>query len=123
MKKISTAALFLSLSLVLSAQAQASVCTLVGIVAGKGMSVDFKPATETSDGEYRVYEELSIGGATFYLKAGHGVARLEAYVGEDQKAAAWNRWDDGKAPLNLDFRLPNGETFDAECSDLSSIQK
>jgi hypothetical protein len=97
---------------------ETSACTVVG-----AESIPFQRATRQTDPGYRTLETASNKGVTFYLKAGHGVARLEAVV--LRKLVASTFYSYGRDPketdsLRLSVRALNGKQVEAQCSNVDS---
>ena len=119
------ALLIISLSLLASlantfdANAQeTSACVILG-----AESIPFQRATRQSDPGYRTIETASYKGVTFYLKAGHGVARLEAVV--LRKLVASTFYSYGRDPketdsLRLSVMVLNGKQVEAQCYNVDS---
>lgn len=88
-------------------------------------NVPFEPATKLSapqserDSEYAVVERGSYAGATFYLRHGQGVVRLEAWTGNKRLAVAMA----ARAELlSLDVWTSAGYV-EAVCHDVLKIHK
>jgi hypothetical protein len=86
-------------------------------------SIPFQRATRQTDPEYHTLETASYKGVRFCLKAGHGVARLEAVV--RRKLVASTFYSYGRDPketdsLRLSVRAPNGKQVEAQCSNVDS---
>jgi hypothetical protein len=97
---------------------EASACAVVG-----AESIPFQRATRQNDPGYRTIETASYKGVTFYLKAGHGVARLEGVV--LGKLVASTFYSYGRDPketdsLRLSVRALNGKQVEAQCVDVDS---
>jgi hypothetical protein len=111
--------LLASLANTFDANAQdTSACAILG-----AESIPFQHATRQSDPGYRTIETASYKGVTFYLKAGHGVARLEAVV--LRKLIASTFYSYGRDPketdsLRLSVRALNGKQVEAQCSNVDS---
>jgi hypothetical protein len=108
-----------SLASTFDAKAQeTSACVVLG-----AESIPFQRATHQTDPGYRTIETASYKGVTFYLKAGHGVARLEAAVLRRLVASTFYSY--GRDPketdsLRLSVRAPNGKQVEAQCSNVDS---
>ena len=108
-----------SLASTFDASAQeTSACAIVG-----AETIPFQRATRQTDPGYRTLETASYKGVTFYLKAGHGVARLEAMV--LRKLVASTFYSYGRDPketdsLRLSIRALNGKQVEAQCSNVDS---
>jgi len=97
---------------------EASVCVVLGTD-----NIPFRRATRQSDPEYSTIETASYKGVRFCLKAGHGVARLEAIIAK--KLIASTFYSFGRDPketdsLRLSVRAPNGKQVEAQCSNVDS---
>ena len=97
---------------------EASACVVLGTD-----SIPFQRATRQTDPEYYTIETASYKGVRFYLKAGHGVARLEA--ASKNKLVASTFYSYGRDPketdsLRLLVRAPNGKQVEAQCSNVDS---
>jgi hypothetical protein len=97
---------------------ETSACAILG-----AESIPFQRATRQSDPGYRTIETASYKGVTFCLKAGHGVARLEAVV--QRKLVASTFYSYGRDPketdsLRLSVRALNGKQVEAQCSNVDS---
>lgn len=100
------------------AQAADVACTLV---TDKGDNIAFQKSSERLDGEYATYEKGKIDSITFYLRAGHGVIRLEARKAGKLLATAWvqvaTQGQDG-GTLNLDVRASSTYSYEAQCENV-----
>ncbi len=86
-------------------------------------NIPFQRATRQTDPEYHTIETASYKGVRFCLKAGHGVARLEAVI--KRKLVASTFYSYGRDPketdsLRLSVRAPNGKQVEAQCFDVDS---
>jgi hypothetical protein len=110
-------ALVISMTLGASANAAQTAC----IVTTKG-NVPFQVLGEQPDHEYATYEKAVSLGITFYLRAGHGVIRLEAW--KDGQLFANSFVQEGNQPpygdaLSLAVRTPKGEA-EAQCIGINA---
>lgn len=97
---------------------EASACVVLGTE-----NIPFQRATRQADREYYTIETASYKGVRFCLKAGHGVARLEAVVKRELVARTFYSY--GRDPketdsLRLSVRGPNGKLVEAQCSNVDS---
>ena len=97
---------------------EASACVVVGTD-----NIPFRPATRQTDPEYYTIETASYKGVQFSLKAGHGVARLEAII--QRKLIASTFYSYGRDPketdsLRLSVMAPNGKQVEAQCFNVDS---
>lgn len=97
---------------------EASACVVVG-----RNNIPFRPATRQTDPEYYTIETASHKGVQFCLKAGHGVARLEAII--KRKLIASTFYSFGRDPketdsLRLSVMAPNGNQVEAQCFNVDS---
>jgi hypothetical protein len=97
---------------------EASACVVLGTD-----NIPFQRATRQTDPEYCTIETALYKGVRFYLKAGHGVARLEAAI--KGKLVASTFYSHGREPeetdsLRLSVRTPNGKQVEAQCSNVGS---
>jgi hypothetical protein len=97
---------------------EASACVVLGTD-----NIPFRRATRQTDPEYYTIETASYKGVRFCLKAGHGVARLEAII--ERKLIASTFYSFGRDPketdsLRLSVRAPNGKQIEAQCSNVDS---
>ena len=103
-----------SLSNTFDASAQEiSACAVLGTE-----SIPFQRATRQTDPAYHKIETASYKGVKFCLKAGHGVARLEAVI--QRRLVASTFYSYGRDPketdsLRLSVRAPNGKQVEAQC--------
>jgi hypothetical protein len=97
---------------------EASACVVLGLD-----NIPFRPANWQPDPEYYTIETVSHKGVRFYLKAGHGVARLEAII--KSKLIASTFYSTGRDPketdsLRLSVMAPNGKQVEAQCYNVDS---
>jgi hypothetical protein len=97
---------------------EASACVVVG-----ADNIPFRPATRQADPEYYTIETASYKGVRFCLKAGHGVARLEAII--KGKLIATTFYSFGRDPketdsLRLSVMAPNGKQVEAQCFNVDA---
>jgi hypothetical protein len=95
-------------------------------------NVEFELATELAKGDKEKYREYSVAerttyqGITFYLRHGHGVVRLEAWI--QGKRVASTFFPSGRDPaytdhLSLQVRNLKGGYVEAACSDVVKIHR
>jgi len=87
------------------------------VIADDG-NIPFKPSQAPLDHQYATYEGINYKGLNFYLRAGHGVARLEAWDGNGIVSASWYSY--GRDPketdsLRLEVRNAAGARVEAQC--------
>jgi hypothetical protein len=120
--RLSPIVLVLSLSLfanTFDARAQnGNACFILG-----NENVPFRRTSRQTDPKYHTIETASYRGVTFCLKAGHGVARLEAVIGKKMVASTFYSY--GRDPketdsLRLSVRASSGMQVEAQCSDVDS---
>ena len=102
---------------------EASACVVLGTDNIPFQRV--QGATRQTDGEYRTIETASYKGVRFYLKAGHGVTRLEAAIKRKLIASTFYSYErDPKETdsLRLSVRAPNGEEVEAQCSNVDRVR-
>ena len=97
---------------------EASACVVVGTD-----NIPFRPPIRQTDPEYHTIEAASHKGVRFCLKAGHGVARLEAII--KGKLIASTFYSFGRDPketdsLRLSVMAPNGKQVEAQCLNVDS---
>jgi len=78
----------------------------------------FTQATTQNDDEYFTIETVQVDGVRFFLKAGHGVARLEAFISNELVSSTFYSY--GRSPrqtdkLALEVRAPKGDLVEAQC--------
>jgi hypothetical protein len=105
--------------------ATATACVIVN--GPKGNNVAFTCTTalaktdKDSEREYAVAETASQDGITFYLRHGHGVVRLEAWVAGKRVATSF--YSNGRDPkqtdqLHLELGAANGKYVEAGCHEV-----
>jgi hypothetical protein len=99
----------------------ATSCSIVNGPGGK--NVPFERATELARGDKEAYREYAIAergthaGVTFYLRHGHGVVRLEAWVGGKRAGMTFFPLaQDSGDHLSLEVRDPKGGYVEAACT-------
>lgn len=93
------------------------------VIAGTEPTIEFKKATTQNDKEYLTLETVTYQGVTFYLKAGHGVGLLQAFVSNKRVAGTFYSY--GRDPANtdsltLEVLAPNGKYIEAQCDNIDS---
>lgn len=113
--KLALTAIVLSLAPFVSAQA--SVCTITT------NETSFKASKEQPDREYATLEKGSANGFDFYLRAGHGVVRLEAWKSGKLVVNTFAQ-EGNQAPygdsLNLTLQTPAGPV-EAQCEGFNAL--
>jgi len=110
-------ALIMLMTVAISANAAQTAC----IVTTKG-NVPFQVSAEQPDREYATYEKAVSLGITFYLRAGHGVIRLEAWKAGQLFANSFVQ--EGNQPpygdaLTLAIQTSQGEA-EAQCTGINA---
>jgi hypothetical protein len=124
MKKILSLVLSLSaLSASVVARADESVCVLLN---EQGDNIAFEASNTRLDDEYRtIARSASLQGVRFYLRAGHGVARLEAW--SNGKLLANTFYSTGREPAETDnLRLAvyvgaKNQEIEAQCEGVDAL--
>jgi hypothetical protein len=83
----------------------------------------FSASKERKDAEYETFEKAQSKRVVFYLRAGHGVARLEAWI--RGKLVASTFYSYGRDPkqtdqLSLTVRAPSGALVEAACDGVDA---
>jgi hypothetical protein len=93
------------------------------VLTGQGDNVPFTATSKNLDKEYAAVSSGTQKGVTFYLRYGHGVARLEAWV--KGKLAASTFYRTGVDPKETDsLRLAvaaKGGEAEAQCEGVDSL--
>jgi hypothetical protein len=100
-----------------SSEARASACV---VIADNGDNVPFTKATVQHDDEYETLEVGAAHGVQFLLKAGHGVARLEATVNGKMVAATFFQTGVDTDSLRLDALSSGGVMVEAQCDHVDA---
>lgn len=121
MKFFTTAAL-IALSIATFSQ-ESSAYEASCVITGTEPTIYFKQATTQNDQEYYSIETATHQGVTFFLKAGHGVARLEAFINKKRTATTFYSY--GRDPsetdsLRLEVLAANGKYIEAQCDGIDS---
>ena len=87
-------------------------------------SIIFFDSSVKMDDEYKTYKEVQYDGIAFYLRAGHGVARLEVWVADALVDNTFYSY--GRDPKQLDTLILRattvfGEAVEAKCQDVDAI--
>jgi len=93
------------------------------VITGTEPVLHFEPAHTQRDREYYTIETAVYRGVTFFLKAGHGVARLEAWMGEKRLSNTFYSY--GRDPqetdsLRLAVNSASGEEIEAQCGNVDA---
>jgi hypothetical protein len=104
----------------LTAQPSAARTSACVVIQDNGDNVPFSKATSQADHEYETLEVGAIHGVHFLLKAGHGVARLEAAVNGKLVAATFYQTGVDTDSLRLDALAPNGTLVEAQCDHIDT---
>jgi hypothetical protein len=102
----------------LTAQPEAARTSACVVVTENGDNLPFSKATTQHDHEYATIEVGTTHGLQFLLKAGHGVARLEAAVNGKLVAATFYQTGVDTDSLRLDALAPNGQLVEAQCDHI-----
>ena len=102
--------------------ADPTACVVAGAAEGGGGNRPFAAARDQPDREYATFEKATHRGVTFYLRAGHGVIRLEAWQGKKRLASTFS--SSGRNPpaadsLTLEVAGPTG-SVEAQCSGIAA---
>jgi len=92
-------------------------------IAGTDPTIEFKKATTQNDEEYLTLETVTHQGVTFYLKAGHGVGLLQAFINKKRVAGTFYQYGNDPAStdsLTLEVLAPNGKYIEAQCYNIDS---
>ncbi len=94
-----------------------SACSVIG-----KEGVEFTKSSKGPAEEYANYENATFKGITFYLRAGHGVIRLEAWKSGKFIAGAWT--SGGNEPphgdfLSLEVQTPQGYV-EVQCDGINA---
>jgi hypothetical protein len=90
------------------------------VIADNGDNLPFAKATAQTDHEYETLEVGVLHGIQFLLKAGHGVARLEAAVNGKLVAATFYQTGVDTDSLRLDALGPSGKLVEAQCDHIDT---
>ncbi|PWU13839.1 MAG: hypothetical protein C5B49_14045 [Bdellovibrio sp.] len=92
------------------------------VITGTDPVLHFVKSKKRLDDEYETIEAVSYKELSFYLRAGHGVARLEAWNGERILANTFYRVERDTDSLRLAiYDSSSGEEIEAQCDNLDSI--
>jgi hypothetical protein len=104
----------------------ATACLIVNGPAGNNVAFNraksLDKADKEKDGEYGVYERGTYKGVTFYLRSGHGVVVMEAWIKGKRVASTF--FSLGRDPENTDHLslevLGKGGYVEAACTNTAN---